>query len=138
MMDDYDSGQWDALFSGDEDSRVVRAGSSGIISTSVDELRKLPGVNGAVQVGLDGVLQAHAVEGSPEQVAAITASLSTSTRQVGAVMGYKDFDHAMLTFVEGGDPVVIFRHGASFVGLLLDGDIAASHILTRIRERPGA
>jgi len=134
-MDDYDSGQWDALFTGDEDSRVVRTGESSEVTTTVQEYCEVPGVKGAVQVALDGVLQANRVDGSPEQAAAITAYLGASARQVGAVMEYKNFDHAHLNYGEGGDPILVFRKGSSFFGLLLDGEIAASHILSRIRGR---
>jgi predicted regulator of Ras-like GTPase activity (Roadblock/LC7/MglB family) len=136
-MDDYDSGQWDALFSGDEDARVVRAEGSESGTLNVQEYCDVPGVKGAVQVALNGVLQAHSLAGSPEQTAAITAYLGTSARQVGAAMSYRTFDHVILNFANDDDPVLVFRQGSSFVGLLLDEEIAASHILTRIRERSG-
>jgi predicted regulator of Ras-like GTPase activity (Roadblock/LC7/MglB family) len=134
-MDDYDSGQWDALFSGDEDTRVARAEGTAPGMVGVQEYCEVPGVKGAVQVALDGVLQAHSIAGSPEQTAAITAYLGASARQVGATMSYRNFDHAILNFGDSGDPVLVFRQGSSFVGLLLDEEIAASHILSRIRER---
>jgi predicted regulator of Ras-like GTPase activity (Roadblock/LC7/MglB family) len=136
-MDDYDSGQWDALFAGDEDTRLMRADRSGAVQLNVQALHEVPGVKGVVQVALDGVLQAYSMAGSPEQAAALTAYLGASARQVGATMGYKDFDHAILNFREGGDPVLVFRQGASFIGLLLDGELAASHILSRIQGRTG-
>jgi hypothetical protein len=136
-MDDYDSGQWDALFSGDEDTRVVRAAGSASGSLKVQDYCDVPGVKGAVQVALNGVLQAHSLAGSPEQTAAITAYLGVSARQVGAAMNYRSFDHVILNFANDDDPVLVFRQGSSFVGLLLDEEIAASHILTRIRERSG-
>lgn len=134
-MDDFDSGHWDALFTGDEESRAVPTGDSGAATTTVQEFCGVPGVKGAVQVTLDGVLQAQKVDGSPEQAAAITAYLGASARQVGAVMGYKNFDHAYLNYGEGGDPILVFRQGSSFLGLLLDGEIAANHILSRIQGR---
>jgi predicted regulator of Ras-like GTPase activity (Roadblock/LC7/MglB family) len=136
-MDDFDSGQWDALFAGDEDTRVVRADRSGAVELNVKALHEVPGVKGVVQVALDGVLQAHSMAGSPEQATAITAYLGASARQAGAVMGYKDFDHAIINFQEGGDPVLVFRQGASFIGLLLDGELAPTHILSRIQGRSG-
>jgi hypothetical protein len=52
-------------------------------------------------------------------------------------MNYRSFDHVILNFANDDDPVLVFRQGSSFVGLLLDEEIAASHILTRIRERSG-
>ncbi len=136
--DDFDSGQWDALFAGDEDARVVRHGSSRALSITVQDLRDVPGVKGAVQVALDGVLQAHAMDGSPEQLSAITAYLGATARQVAATMTYQAFDHALLSYIGGGDPVMVFRSGSSFFGLSLEADIAASHILARIRERRGS
>jgi predicted regulator of Ras-like GTPase activity (Roadblock/LC7/MglB family) len=136
-MDDYDSGQWDALFAGDEDTRVVREEGSATGSLGIQDYCDVPGVKGAVQVALNGVLQAHSLPGSPEQTAAITAYLGVSARQVGAAMSYRTFDHAILNFANDDDPVLVFRQGSSFVGLLLDEEIAASHILTRVRERSG-
>jgi predicted regulator of Ras-like GTPase activity (Roadblock/LC7/MglB family) len=137
-MEEGDSGQWDALFESDEVARFARPGSPGSASTSLQELREVPGVRGVVQVALDGVLQAHALDGSPEQAASMTAYLGAAARQVGALMAFNQFDHAMLNYLKGGNPVVVVRRGSSFLGFLLDGDIAASHILTRIRERIGA
>lgn len=136
-MEDYESGQWDALFAGDEDTRVVRAGDSPPEALNVQQYCDVPGVKGAVLVAMDGALQAHALSGSPEQAAAITTYLGASARQVGATMNYHSFDHAILNTLGGGDPILVFRQGGSFVGLLLDEEIAASHILTRIRERSG-
>jgi predicted regulator of Ras-like GTPase activity (Roadblock/LC7/MglB family) len=137
MTDDYDSGQWDALFAGDEDTRVMRGEGAGVTPVTMQELREVPGVKAALQVAHDGILQAHAVEGSPEQVAAITAYLSATARQVGAAMGFQSFDHASLNIGDSGDPILVIRHGSSYLGLLLDGEIAASHILSRIHERLG-
>jgi predicted regulator of Ras-like GTPase activity (Roadblock/LC7/MglB family) len=136
-MDDFDSGQWDALFAGDEDTRVVRAAGTASETFSVEEFCEVPGVKGAIRVALDGALQAHSLAESPEQAAAITTYLGASARQVGATMGYRNFDHAVLNFDSGGDPVLVFRQGSSFVGLLLEEDIAPSHIISRIRERSG-
>lgn len=136
-MEDYDSGQWDALFAGDEDTKVVRPEGAAAARLTVQEYCDVPGVNGAVQVGIDGVLQFHSVTGSPEQAAAITAYLGASARQVGAAMAYQTFDHAILHFEQGDEPVLVFRQGPSFIGLLLDREIAASHILSRVRERSG-
>ncbi len=129
-MDDYDSGQWDALFSGDE---VVRGEGSSARPLNIEDYCEVPGVKAAVLVGMDGVLQAHTLQGSPEQAAAITAYLGASARQAGAAMAYQNFDHATLNFGGSGDPVLVFRKGSSFVGLLLEQEIAASHILTRVR-----
>jgi predicted regulator of Ras-like GTPase activity (Roadblock/LC7/MglB family) len=136
-MDDYESGQWDALFAGDEETRIVRPEGSVPGSLSIEDYCDVPGVKGAVQVAMDGVLQAHSLQGSPEQAAAITAYLSASARQAGAAMAYHSFDHATLNFEQAGDPVLVFRQGGSFIGLLLDEEIAASHILSRVRERSG-
>ena len=136
-MDDYDSGQWDALFAGDEDTRIVSTEDTTSGSLSIDDYCNVPGVKGAVQVAMDGVLQAHSLPGAPEQAAAITAYLGASARQAGAAMAYHAFDHAILNLGEGDDPVLVFRQGSSFIGLLLDEEIAASHILTRVRERSG-
>lgn len=136
--DDFDSGQWDALFGGDDGTRVVRPGSARSLSITVQDLCKVPGVKGAVQVALDGVLQAHAVDGSPEQISAMTAYLGATARQVAATLSYQTFDHALLSYVAEGDPVMIFRSGSSFFGLALEADIAASHIFARIHGRRGA
>jgi predicted regulator of Ras-like GTPase activity (Roadblock/LC7/MglB family) len=137
MTDDYDSGQWDALFAGDEDTRIMRGEGAETTPITMQELRAVPGVKAALQVAHDGILQAHAIEGSPEQAAAITAYLSATARQVGAALSYHNLDHASMDVGESGDPILVIRHGSSYLGLLLDGEIAVSHILTRVRERLG-
>ncbi len=119
-------------------------------------LREVPGVKGAVRVSLDGVLQQHSIDGPPDIVADLTARLSAAARRIAAVMDYADFEHALLSYRDGGNPLLIFPGESSFIGLLLEVPqtlvgisdtsqtfysrelIAASHILTRIRGLVGS
>lgn len=114
-------------------------------------LREVPGVKGAVRVSLDGEIQDHSIDGSPDIAADITTQLSAAAQRVAAVMNYEDFEHALLSFRDGDNPLLVFPWESSFIGLLLDVPqtlvgisgssqtffskevIAASHILTRIR-----
>jgi predicted regulator of Ras-like GTPase activity (Roadblock/LC7/MglB family) len=117
----------------------------------LQRLREVPGVKGTVRVSLGGELQDHSIDGSPDIVADLTTRLSATARRVAAVMGYEDFVHALLSYRDGGNPLLIIPQESSFIGLLLDVPqtlvgisdtsqtfysrelIAASHILTRIR-----
>ncbi len=119
------------------------------------QLCELPGVKGAVRITSDGEIQDCSIDASPDIVAAITTHLSAAARRIGAVLNFKDFEHALLSYRDGGNPLLIFPHESAFIGLVIDVPqtlvgisnssqtyfskelIAASHILTRIRAITG-
>jgi predicted regulator of Ras-like GTPase activity (Roadblock/LC7/MglB family) len=116
------------------------------------QLRDFPGVKGVVQVSHEGVLEAHSVDGSTDQVAAITTHLSTTAQQVCAVLNYEVIDYCLYSSDNGEEPILIFPYKSSFIGLIVDitqaiagmgnsaqtffnkASIAASRTLTIIRS----
>ena len=84
------------------------------------QMRDIPGVKGVVQVSHEGLLEAHSMDGTTDQVAAITTHLSTTAQQVCAVMDYEVIDYCLFSQENGKDPILIFPYKSSFIGVVID------------------
>lgn len=135
-MPGKDSG-WDALFESDDeiDSILQQDPRSGAQSpTGLARFRNLPGVRGAVQVTLDGVVLHHDAPGEIEYYAALAASIGSTARQIDSMLTLNGYDYAVVRLTSDIHPTLIFREQDSFIALLLSGEIAPSHIVTRLRD----
>jgi predicted regulator of Ras-like GTPase activity (Roadblock/LC7/MglB family) len=135
-MADKKSG-WDALFDPEDDLEAGIGGRSHLAGASSAQLEKylqLPGVRGAIQVTLDGVVLNQDVPGDVQYYSALTASIGSTARQVDRMLTMGGFEYAVVRMTADTHSTMIFRAGDTFVGLLLSGEIAPTHIITRLRD----
>ncbi len=138
-MADNQSG-WDALFNPDDEleSEVGgRSRSPGAAGASLEKYMQLPGVRGAIQVTLDGVVLNQFVPGDVQYYASLTASIGSTARQVDGMLEMDGFEYAVVRTSDDIHSIMIFLEKDSFVGLLLSGEIAPTHIIARLRD-PGS
>jgi predicted regulator of Ras-like GTPase activity (Roadblock/LC7/MglB family) len=142
-MTDKDSG-WDALFKPEEDFDSNREPGTLPGTTSITRLEnylQLPGVRGLIQVTLDGVVLHQNVPGDIQYYSALCASVGSAARQADRILGLDGFEYAVVRLSSDAHSTLIFREGETFIGLLLSGEIAPTHIVTRLRDlragRPG-
>ena len=135
-MSNQDTG-WDALFNPDDELEDTLAGvdrSGRASGAGLTAYLQLPGVSGAIQVTLDGVVLHEQVPGEVQYYAALTASIGSSARQIDGMLSLEGYEYAVARLGEDTHSTLIFRQGDAFVGLLLSGEIAPSHIITRLRD----
>jgi predicted regulator of Ras-like GTPase activity (Roadblock/LC7/MglB family) len=136
-MTDHDSG-WDALFNPEEDFDSILGDqtSSGMSQTrDLTGYLQIPGVGGAIRVTLDGVVLQQNVPGEVEYYAALTATIGSTARQVDRLLTLGGYEYAVVRMAADTHPTMIFRQGETFIGLLLSGEIAPSHIVARLRDQ---
>lgn len=135
-MSNQDTG-WDALFDPEDDldqpqARVNRSGRAS--GAGLAAYLQLPGVSGAIQVTLDGVVLQEQVPGEVQYYAALTASIGSSARQIDGILSLDGYEYAVARLGADTHSTLIFRQGDTFMGLLLSGEIAPTHIITRLRD----
>lgn len=135
-MSDNDSG-WEALFNPEDDLdslRVERTGSAVPSAGKLKVYRDLPGVSGAIQVTLDGVIINQDLPGEPEYYAALAATIGSTGRLIDSTLSLGGYEYAVVRLEEDLQHTMIFRSGDTFIGLLLSGEIAPTHIVARLRD----
>jgi predicted regulator of Ras-like GTPase activity (Roadblock/LC7/MglB family) len=135
-MTDKDSG-WDALFNSEEDLDANLEPGALPGQTSINKLEvylQLPGVRGVIQVTLDGVVLHQNVPGDIQYYSALCASVGSAARQVDRILALDGFEYAVVRLGSDAHSTLIFREGETFTGLLLSGEIAPTHIVTRLRD----
>jgi predicted regulator of Ras-like GTPase activity (Roadblock/LC7/MglB family) len=138
-MTDNSSG-WDALFDSEDGLETGIGGRShpaDASSARLEEYLQLPGVTGAIQVTLDGVVLNHDISGEVQYNSALTASIGSTARQVDRMLSMGGFEYAVVKMAADTHSTMIFREGDTFVGLHLSGAIAPTHIISRLRD-PGS
>lgn len=128
---------WDELFNPEEElePRIADgARSAGSSRPSLETYLQLPGVRGAIQVTLDGVVLHQDVPGDIQYHAALTASIGSTARQVDRMLAMGGFEYAVVRMAADTYSTMIFRDGETFVGLRLSGEIAPTHIIARLRD----
>lgn len=134
-MSEGDSG-WKDLFNPEDDfdSRQV-TGPYGTGSVAgIEKYMELPGVRGVIQVTLDGVVLHHQVPGDVEYYAALTASIGSTARKVDNLLSFGGYEYAVVRMATDSHSTMVFNDGNTFVGLLLSGEIAPTHIVTRLQD----
>jgi predicted regulator of Ras-like GTPase activity (Roadblock/LC7/MglB family) len=135
-VSDQDFG-WDALFNSDDKLEPVLGGKPPAGTPALGALARylqLPGVNGAIQVTLDGVVRHQDVPGEVEYYAALTASIGSTARQVNQLLTLNGYEYAVVRMAADTHQTMVFREGDTFIGLLLSGEIAPTHIVARLRS----
>lgn len=128
---------WDALFDPEGEIEDQLGGGrvpGGLASKSLDGYLQLGGVSGAIQVTLDGVVLQQQVPGDVQYYAALTASIGSSARQIDRMLNFNGYEYAVARMATDTHSTLIFRQGDTFIGLLLSGEIAPTHIITRLRD----
>ncbi|MGD8632361.1 MAG: roadblock/LC7 domain-containing protein [Anaerolineales bacterium] len=132
-----DESGWEALFNPDDDfdSQPTRGAYSGKgPGASLGKYLDLPGVRGAIRVTLDGVVLHHQVPGDVEYYAALTASIGSTARRVDRLLSLGGYEYAVVRMASDSHSTMIILDGDTFVGLLLSGEIAPTHIVTRLQN----
>ncbi|MGD8553377.1 MAG: roadblock/LC7 domain-containing protein [Anaerolineales bacterium] len=135
-MTDKDSG-WEALFNPEDDfdSKVEAGALRGQPqSANVERYLQLPGVRGVIQVSLDGVVLHHNLPGDIQYYTALSATVGSAARQVERILGSGGYEYAVIRLTSDAYSTMVFREGKTFIGLLLSGEIAPTHIVTRLRD----
>jgi predicted regulator of Ras-like GTPase activity (Roadblock/LC7/MglB family) len=128
---------WDALFDPEGEIEDQLGGTrrpGRLSSASLDGYLQLTGVSGAIQVTLDGVVLQQQVPGDVQYYAALTASIGSSARQIDRMLSFDGYEYAVARMAADTHSTLIFRQGDTFIGLLLSGEIAPTHIVARLSD----
>ncbi len=134
-MADSPSG-WNELFNPEdefEDGLPRSPHTRGAQDEKLERYLELQGVRGAIQVTLDGVVLQQHVPGDVQYYAALTAAIGSTARQVDRMMALQGLEYAVVRMSADTHSTMIFREQDTFIGLLLSGEIAPTHIITRLR-----
>jgi hypothetical protein len=74
------------------------------------------------------------VPGEVQYYAALSALIGSAARQVDRTLGLEGFEYAVVRLAADTHSTMIIRVDDTFVGLLLSGEIAPTHIVTRLRD----
>jgi predicted regulator of Ras-like GTPase activity (Roadblock/LC7/MglB family) len=134
-MSEDDSG-WEELLNPEDDfdSRQTTGPYGKGLVAGIEKYLEFPGVRGAIQVTLDGVVLHHQVPGDVDYYAALTASIGSTARKIDNLLSLGGYEYAVVRLATDSHSTMVFHDGNTFVGLLLSGEIAPTHIVTRLKD----
>ena len=101
----------------------------------VRRLRRIPGVEGALQIARDGTVLAHDYDGDPEPAAAVTVFVGNAATELGEALAVGFFERGSV--VVGGDRTLVVEQRDGFVGLLLEERASPDLVYSEARRLLG-
>ena len=92
-------------------------------------LSSIEGVAGAVLVAEDGVIIGHSMQGDPEKEGAVAAFVGAAAVQAGESLGLGAFQRGTVVISTGS--LLILKHAAAYVGLLLEDGASPALVASR-------
>lgn len=132
-----ESESWEALFGEAGSARnPVVGGSAGRALTpqELQALRVIPGVQGVVQLTLEGGNLGAAVDGDGEWMRSLAAYFGSSAEQLGASIGLFGLDYAVVLLDNPVEQVLVLPRGKTYLGIQLAPDVLPSMVAARIRD----
>ena len=115
-----DSNGWEALFGSTEEDQKADGQRGSSSPDSVHDFRRLPGVQGVVQVAPNGVILGDDIEGDPNRLGAVAAYIASFAGQINRMLNLGVLTYALLAHGEQDEPFMVIRRQETLYGLLLD------------------
>lgn len=129
-----DSNGWEALFGSTEEFQTADGQRGSSSPDSASDFRRLPGVQGVVQVAPNGVILGDDIEGDPNRLGAVAAYIASFAGQINRMLNLGVLTYALLAHGEQDEPFMVIRRQETLYGLLLDRNTSPTHIISRLSD----
>ncbi len=129
-----DSNGWEALFGSTEEDQTADGQRGSSSPDSVRDFRRLPGVQGVVQVAPNGVILGDDIKGDPNRLGAVAAYIASFAGQINRLLDLGVLTYALLSHGEQDEPFMVIRRQETLYGLLLDRNTSPTHIISRLGD----
>lgn len=136
MSDDRSQDRWDALFSF-ERVPAPQEPDRPTAQNRLERFLELTGVQGVVQVALDGLVLGQAGEIDGEGHGALAAFVGASGSQLGQTLQLGALNYSVLSFAGEPHAFLLLRQRDGYLGLLLEPEISPTHIIARLQQGRG-